>query len=567
MYCSDKNTLYLLSLLKQHGIKNIIASPGTTNIAFVLSVQEDSWFHVFSAVDERSAAYMACGLAAETNEPVVLSCTGATASRNYIPGLTEAFYRQLPILAVTSSQHQGKIESYTPQFLDRSERMKDVVIDSIQAYLPNSVVDENILITNLNMAILHLFGEKRGPVHINLMSSGKYDFIIENLPMVRKIAIIDDVQNIIEMHSMSRICVFIGSHAPFSDEEQKAIDCFCYSHDAVVLCDQTSNFHGKYRILGNLICQQEKDFGAKEFDLVIHIGSVSGSYLPIRAKEVWRVNPDGVVRDLFGTLTKVFKMTEMAFFTHYLGQKNSDHFLLNLKECRKKLENDIPELPFSNVWIAKQTSPKIDQGVLHFAILNSLRSWNLFEVGKGVACYSNTGGFGIDGCLSSFIGAANSDKNNEYYGIFGDLSFFYDINTLMNSLPSNLHMMVINNGIGIEFKNLSHPASRFGVKTNVYVAAQGHNGNQSKELVRGICKNLEILYISSSNKEEYLNNERYWIEKHDKPVIHEIFFFFLSEQLAMDMINHIAVDKRKRTLYMIKNSFIAKMMRRMLKRK
>ena len=60
-------------------------------------------------MDERSAAYIACGMAEESGEPVVLSCTGATASRNYMPGLTEAFYRKLPVLAITSSQDISKI--------------------------------------------------------------------------------------------------------------------------------------------------------------------------------------------------------------------------------------------------------------------------------------------------------------------------------------------------------------------------------------------------------------------------------------------------------------------------
>lgn len=71
-------------------------------MTFIGSIQNDSWFEIYSSVDERSAAYLACGLAAETGEPVVISCTGATASRNYMPGLTEAYYRKLPVLAITS---------------------------------------------------------------------------------------------------------------------------------------------------------------------------------------------------------------------------------------------------------------------------------------------------------------------------------------------------------------------------------------------------------------------------------------------------------------------------------
>lgn len=80
-YTSERNVQIVLALLKAHGIRKVIASPGTTNITLVASMQQDPFFEMYSSVDERSAAYMACGLAAESGEPVVLSCTGATASR------------------------------------------------------------------------------------------------------------------------------------------------------------------------------------------------------------------------------------------------------------------------------------------------------------------------------------------------------------------------------------------------------------------------------------------------------------------------------------------------------
>ena len=98
-HAHERNARIVVSLLKQHGVKNIIVSPGSTNLPVVVSVQHDPYFHVYSCVDERSAAYMACGMAATTGEPVALSCTGATASRNYLPGLTEAYYRKLPVIA------------------------------------------------------------------------------------------------------------------------------------------------------------------------------------------------------------------------------------------------------------------------------------------------------------------------------------------------------------------------------------------------------------------------------------------------------------------------------------
>ena len=72
-YTAEKNIQILISLMKAHGVRKIIASPGSTNITFVASLKQDPYFEMYSAPDERSAAYMACGLAAESGEPVALS--------------------------------------------------------------------------------------------------------------------------------------------------------------------------------------------------------------------------------------------------------------------------------------------------------------------------------------------------------------------------------------------------------------------------------------------------------------------------------------------------------------
>ena len=95
-------------------------------------MQSDPFFEIYSAPEERSGAYMACGMAAEGGEPVVLSCTGATASRNYMPALTEAFYRKLPILTVTSSRRNAYIGHNCDQVTDRTVLPNDVAKISVQ---------------------------------------------------------------------------------------------------------------------------------------------------------------------------------------------------------------------------------------------------------------------------------------------------------------------------------------------------------------------------------------------------------------------------------------------------
>ena len=113
------------------------------------SLQRDGIFEIYSAVDERGAAYMAVGMAFESNEPVVITCTGATASRNYLPALTEAYHRKLPILAVTATQDTSRAGNLSPQFIDRSTHPADSVMLSVN--LPYIHDDEEARRANLDV--------------------------------------------------------------------------------------------------------------------------------------------------------------------------------------------------------------------------------------------------------------------------------------------------------------------------------------------------------------------------------------------------------------------------------
>jgi len=61
-YTAERNIQILIYLLKEHGIKKVIASPGALNISLVASISQDPFFEIYSSVDERSAAYIACSL-------------------------------------------------------------------------------------------------------------------------------------------------------------------------------------------------------------------------------------------------------------------------------------------------------------------------------------------------------------------------------------------------------------------------------------------------------------------------------------------------------------------------
>lgn len=543
-YTKERNTEILIALLKAHNIRYVIASPGTTNINFVASLQQDSYFKLYSAVDERSAAYMACGMAAETGEPVVLSCTGATASRNYVPGLTEAFYRKLPVLAVTSCQHIGRVGHMIPQVIDRSVQMKDLVKLSVQIDTVHDKDDEWACDVALNKALLELRHRGSGPVHINLVTTYSGDFSVKALPsarVIRRLNIGDDLPVL----SPKRVAIFVGSHSPWSSVLTKLVNDFCEKYDAVVLCDQTSNYRGPYRIMPHILCgQSDYQTAVNHFETMIHIGQISGSYLSVFPKNVWRVSSDGEISDAFGKLQYVFEMKEEEFFKAYLelGKTNKPEkaFLQEWQQELEQINSDLQELPFSNIWIAQNTIKKFPiNSVLHLGILNSLRSWNFFESPSSLQCFSNTGGFGIDGGLSSLIGASFVNSDKLYFGVIGDLAFFYDINVLGNRhIGSNVRIMLINNGKGTEFRNYNHKAAMFGEAADAYIAAAGHFGQKSRTLVRHFAEDLGFHYLSASNKKDFLKNADFFLstEKMEKPIIFEIFTDSEEESKALEMI-------------------------------
>ena len=550
-YSSERSIQILISLLKQHGIKKCIVSPGTTNVTFVASLQQDDYFELYSSVDERSAAYIACGMAAESGEPVVLSCTGATASRNYIPGLTEAYYRKLPILAVTSTQDISRIGHLRAQVIDRTVIQNDIALLSEQIPLTMDATTEWSNTVKINRAILELRHRGGGPVHLNLTTAYSKDFSVKELPkakMIQRICCGDEFPAL----PQGKVAVFIGNHVRFTTKETEALDAFCASHNAVAICDQTSGYKGKYRVQAALLVTQDKSVSdLAMFDVMIHIGEVSGGSYSMFPKQVWRVSPDGELKDPYQRLTYVFEMSEQYFFSHYAdrSQEPRSSYLEAFQQELSTLRNKIPtDLPFSNIWIASQLSKRLpENSVLHLGILNSLRSWNLFEVPDSVYVYSNTGGFGIDGGVSSLIGASLVHPDKLYFGVVGDLAFFYDMNVVGNRhMGHNVRILLVNNGKGTEFRNYNHPAAAFGDEADLYMAAGGHFGNKSHQLVRHYAEDLGYEYLSANNKQELLEViDRFATpEITDRPMLLEVFTNNEDESNALHSIKNLTFSMK-----------------------
>lgn len=535
-----KNIELVVNLLKKHNIKYMVISPGGTNIPLIKKVQDDDFFKCFSIVDERSAAYFAIGLYLQTGSTVALICTSAQATRNYIPGLTEAFYKRVPILAITMEKHpRFKYQEYM-QAPDQTSLPKDSIKKSFELPYINDINDVYHSKRVINEAILELTHNGKGPIQLCIPWLDFNIECIEPINTVIKRFNAIDIRN--KNLGKKKILIIIGEHRRFSQEEKDAIEHFCKNTNSVIYTNHLSNFYNEYTIRGNLLLStiSDKSFEKIKPDILISIGGQTGDY-PFYLRfsktkylsiEHWRISEDGNVVDTYDKLTCIFEGKEYDFFSNVKKANINNTYLNEWKELLKPLNLNV-NVPFSNVSIAQNLSNKIpDNSIIQFSILNSLRVWNLFPLSQSIECYSNVGAFGIDGGMSTLIGqSVITDKL--CFMIIGDLAFFYDMNSLgIRHIKNNIRILLINNNGGIEFK--LHGEDKKDVDR--YIAAANHYNN-----AEGWAKSCGFEYISAKNKEEYEKNYMKIINKSDKPILFEIFVRDKDERDAY----HILLESNK----------------------
>lgn len=530
----------IVNLLKQHGIRHIVVSPGGTNIAFVQAVQDDAFFHLYSVVDERSAMYFAIGLYLQTGEIIATSCTSAQATRNYIPGLTEAFYKHVPILAITMQKHERFIGQEYMQAPNQASLPVDCVKHSYVMPYVNDINNEYYAIRVANEAILELTHNGNGPVQLCVQW---VDFMIsEKTPRTRMIERFD-INHFPQLQfSNKRILIVIGEHRGLSEDECLAINRFCDSYNCAIYTNHLSNYHSSYSVQLNLAFSSmsiDVFLGNYMPDIVISIGGQTGDYplyLLLSKPELervlhYRISDDGNVVDTYDKLAAVFQCKVSDFFNYY-GQSvqsavNDHDYYELLKNLESKQMLNL-ELPFSNAYAAQKLHDRIPKNsIIQFSILNSLRIWNLFSLDPTIRCYSNVGAFGIDGGMSTFIGQSIVNDNLCFL-VIGDLAFYYDMNALgIRHIRNNIRIILINNNGGVEFKlNYSNHQS-----IDRYIAAANHFKN-----AQGWSETCGFKYISAHSTQEFDQKISSFLSVSEKPIIFELFVADSDDFKAYDLL-------------------------------
>ncbi|MBI9067748.1 MAG: 2-succinyl-5-enolpyruvyl-6-hydroxy-3-cyclohexene-1-carboxylic-acid synthase [Salinivirgaceae bacterium] len=519
--CSNKKMVQaLIEQCYNFGIKNVIISPGSRNAPLIISFANHPNFKCYSIPDERSAAFYALGMARKLNEPVAIICTSGTAVLNYAPAIAEAYYQEIPLIAITADRPPFMIDQEDGQTI----RQHNIYANHIKfsTTLPILENDENLTIgeKEINTALANALNFPKGPVHINIpFEEPLYEF--ENIDFIqnkKSIEIYIPKANIKIKQELKTICdsvdniiILSGVSLPNSELNEK-INSLAIQKNIPVFAPPTANLFGDniFNTVDSLFYALSKSNPDKyKAELLITIG---GPVVSKVAKQHLRkfkprfhvdidVNPRKI--NTYDALTEQINCNPIEIIDYLLenaSSKKPDFLELwqNKNHAVKKSANSfLSQVAWSDMKLFNTIFENINQSIdLHLANSTPVRYAEFFAKHPLINYYCNRGTSGIDGCTSTAAGAAIVSKNKTLL-ITGDISFFYDSNAFWNRhVPENLKVLLINNKGGNIFKVINGPGNT-DLLNDFFVTKQTAKADK-------ICEAFDIDYLKLENEHDFV---------------------------------------------------------------
>ena len=487
---------------KAKRIQDIIISPGSRNAPLTIGFTEDHSFNCYSIVDERCAAFFALGMAQQLQKPIAVLCTSGSALLNYYPAVAEAFYSRYPLVVISADRPFYKIDVGDGQTI-RQDHVFDRHIgysanlkqDAAHAtkkidkyapeYIGGDVSEEQVRIQQYNdkelNKALNLAINDNLPVHINVpFEEPLYDKIAEPSvqPEVKNSVAYNmgsqDLTKFIQKwNSAARKMVLVGVNYPRS-VEREYLDHLAEDPSVIVMTETTSNLHHPnfFPSIDSIIAPieqldaKEDFFNALQPEILLTFGGlvvskkIKAFLRKYRPKHHWHIDQYNAY-DTFYVLSEHFKMNVNEFFNRFIPSvRNVESgyfkFWNSIRfEYEAKRAEYLGTVPFSDLTAFKQVMEFIPNNVqLQIANSSAIRYVQLFNLKPSIEVFCNRGTSGIDGSVSTAIGASVVNRKQTVL-LTGDLSFFYDSNGLWNNyIKSNFRIILINNDGGGIFRIL-----------------------------------------------------------------------------------------------------------------
>lgn len=486
----------IAELCAQKGLTQAILCPGSRCAPLTLAFTRHPSIATRTISDERSAAFIALGIAQQTQQPTVLVCTSGSAAYNFAPAIAEAFFQEVPLVVFTADRPKEWIDQWDGQTIRQNNIYGGHVKKSFQ--LPEDY-DHSDTQWYINRSVNEAINLSRefpcGPVHINVplrepfypAKGEKFQFS-ETVRVISENILTTSLTNAEKQESaesfvgFSKVMVLAGQQE-YNDALIKLVERFSRKYHVAVVGDVISNFHGfenTIRFADSFLGQSSKTVQESlQPELLITFGksviskNVKQFIRNHKPLEHWHIQPAGTVPDTFQSLTRVIRSSVENFFESLLAaepagkfenQKKSNYFhLWQAEEHRTQRSHAdfFQEASFAEISVLKEIIQSLPLRCnLHLSNSMAVRYANMIgltQQQKGVHVFANRGTSGIDGCTSTAVGnALTSDVPTVL--ITGDMAFFYDRNAFWHNynLP-NLHIVVVNNQGGIIFEMIDGP--------------------------------------------------------------------------------------------------------------
>ena len=448
----------LIDDLYQQGVNEAVICPGSRNAPIMLALVRHGGFRCYSIADERSAGFFGLGLALKSKKPVILCCTSGSAGLNFAPAVVEAFFQEVPLIVLTADRPAEWIGQWDGQTIYQNHLYGKHVkhFESFEAFKPHQLVQQAIQFP-------------QGPVHMNIpIAEPFYPAKGEELPNRTSPAALQLVKqefngdnSLLNKVIDQKILITVGQR-PLDEAENKLFEQLALK-GIPVIGDATANLPAACELHHDLLLANEALWPNYQADFHLHFGK---SFVSKRIKQMMRmfkpkksylVHPNPIERpDPFQSLTDVIQ-TDTASVLKELVSKDLQ------ANTSFKTWNPAIQVAFfekkawSELHIYNTIIQQISQQDADIHVGNSLAiryiNWTEAKL-HGIEVFSNRGTSGIDGCLSTAVGASQStDKLT--VALLGDVSFQYDRNALWNNyLGSNLRIIVMNNAGGAIFQIL-----------------------------------------------------------------------------------------------------------------
>ena len=152
----------------QLGVRHAVFSPGSRSTTMAMLFTEYEGFETYMNIDERSASFMALGIAKAHKEPTVLVCTSGSAVAHYLPAILEAQYSGVPLIVLSADRPHTLLHVGAPQTVDQQK----IFGTAVNYYEELAVPQEDHYYTYprqvARKAYMKAMDTKKGPVHINV---------------------------------------------------------------------------------------------------------------------------------------------------------------------------------------------------------------------------------------------------------------------------------------------------------------------------------------------------------------------------------------------------------------